>query len=398
MIYLDHNATTPTDPRVVEAMLPYFADSFGNPSSAHSAGCAAAGAVDKARGQVAALIGADPREVVWTSGATEANNLAIKGVADHYQDKGRHIVTAMHEHRAVIDPCRRLAERGYDVTWLRPAEGSGGRVTADQVAAAIRDDTILVSVMWANNEVGTINDVPGIGAVCHERGVLFHTDATQAVGKLPIDVNTAQVDLLSASAHKLYGPKGVGCLYVRRKGPRARLTPLFDGGGHERTMRSGTTNVPGVVGFGVATELAMRSMDEDTARIGAMRDRFESTLRDRLDGVQVNGDVSHRLFNTSHVAFAGVDATRLLRSLPDLAASTGSACSSATLEPSYVLRHLGLSPELAAGAVRFSLGRATTAQEVDDACRMIADGVNAQRAEGAAQPGDTDAADACATA
>jgi len=382
-IYLDHNATTPVDPRVLDAMLPYFRVTFGNPASAHAFGCTAHTAVEQGRQEVADLIGADPREVVFTSGATEANNLAVKGVAQHYRDKGRHIVTAVHEHPAVVDPCKRLVEQGYEVTWLRPLPGSGGRISGQQVAEAIRDDTVLVSIMWANNEVGTINDIAAIGQACRERGVLLHTDATQAVGKLPIDVNAANVDLLSASAHKFHGPKGVGFLYVRRKRPRVRLVAQMDGGGHERQMRSGTLNVPGIVGLRAAAQCCAESLPEHATHLASLRDRLETTLMDQLSGVTVNGrpaSPEHRLPNTSNLAFADVDATALLRAVPHIAASTGSACSSATLEPSYVLRSLDVPPDRLHASIRFSVGRTNTIEEVEAAVGAIVESVKRLRA------------------
>jgi cysteine desulfurase len=370
-VYLDYNATTPIDPRVLGAMMPYLTGTFGNPSSSHAFGCAAAQAVERARGQVAALIGADPREVVFTCGATESNNLAIKGVARNYADKGRHIVTAAHEHKAVIDPCKTLMQQGYDVTWLRPSPGSGGVIHADQVAQAIRNDTILVSIMWANNEVGTINDVPGIGAVCKERGVIFHSDATQYVGKQPIDVNAAGLDLMSASAHKFYGPKGVGFLYVRRKGPRVRLTPIMEGGGHERGMRSGTLNAPGIVGLGATAEFSAADMQADAARLRPLRDRLEAAILAGVEGAIVNGDRTRRMPHVTNISLPEVRSDRIMKAMPDVAISSGSACSSASVEPSYVLRAIGVPDELSPGSVRFSLGRPTTEAEVDYAIERL---------------------------
>lgn len=370
MIYLDYNATTPVDPRVFEAMRPCFTEVFGNAaSSSHAFGRAAQDAVVKARNQVAALLNVEQderqgaREIIWTSGATESNNLAIKGVAGSYADKGRHIITQATEHPAVLDPCRRLEVHGYAVTWL--PVNRAGRVSAEQVAQAIRADTVLVSIMYANNETGTIQPIREIGAVCKERGVFFHTDATQAVAKIPIDVQADGIDLLSLSAHKLYGPKGVGALFVRRKGPRVRLTPLLDGGGHERGYRSGTLNVPGIVGLGAACDIAQGEMPAESARLSGLRNRLESSIRDALPGVFINGDPVHRLPQVSNLSFAGADGSSILRALDDIAVSSGSACTSASLEASHVLRAMGIEDELAYNSIRFSLGRFTTAQEVD---------------------------------
>lgn len=376
-VYLDYNATTPVDPRVLEAMLPHFREAFGNAASAHAFGCAANAAVDNARQQTARLINADPREIIWTSGATESDNLAIKGVAEQYKEKGRHIITAIHEHHAVIDPCRKLASRGYDITFIRPESGSGGVITAAQVAAAIRADTIFVSIMWANNEVGTINEIAAIGALCHERGVIFHTDATQAVGRVPIDVATANIDLLSASAHKFHGPKGVGFLYVRRKGPRVRLDPLFDGGGHERGMRSGTLNVPGIVGLGFAAELCALELRDEMIRQRALRDHLEASLLAAIPGAIVNGHPTKRLPQTCNISLPHVESDRLIASMNDLAISAGAACTSASREVSHVLSALGLSEDQARGAMRLSLGRFTTKDEIDWAVRRIQAAVNA---------------------
>lgn len=364
-VYLDYNATTPVDPRVLQAMLPFFRERFGNAASPHVMGCSANSAVEQARAQVASLIHADPREIVFTSGATEANNLALKGVAEFYKDKGRHIITAAHEHHAVLDPCRKLASRGYELTILKPLPGSGGVIHADQIAESARPDTILVSIMWANNEVGTINEIAAIGALCHERSILFHTDATQAIGKIEVDVEAANVDLLSASAHKFYGPKGAGYLYARRKGPRVRLDPLFDGGGHERTMRSGTLNVPGIVGLGGAAEICQHEMSSDDARTRELRDHLEASLLAALPGSQVNGHRGKRLPQTLNISLHGVESDRLIASMNDLAISAGAACTSASREVSHVLHALGLSEETARGAMRLSLGRFTTREEID---------------------------------
>lgn len=363
-IYLDHNATTPLDPRVLEAMMPYLTDCFGNAASrSHSFGWAAEKAVDQGREECASLIGADPREIIWTSGATESNNLAIKGVAEMYASKGRHLISAIHEHKAVLDPCKRLAKQGCEVTWLKPDKL--GIISAEQVAEAIRPDTILVSVMWANNEIGTINEIAEIGAVCKSKGVLFHTDATQAVGKIPVDVEAAGVDLLSASAHKMYGPKGVGYLYVRRRNPRVRLSPQLDGGGHERGMRSGTLNVPGIVGIGAASRLCRESMTEEVERLTQLRDRLSSGILERLELAVLNGHPTRRLPHTVNLSFPYVEGESLMMAMKDIAVSSGSACTSASLEPSYVLKALGLGDELAHSSIRFGLGRFNTVEEVD---------------------------------
>ena len=369
-IYLDYNATTPVDPRVFEAMRPYFTQFFGNSASTnHSFGWAAQEAVARARNQVAALLnveqdeGQGAREIIFTSGATESNNLAIKGVCASYRDKGRHIVTQATEHKAVLDTCQRLACEGYEVTWV-PVDRTG-RVPAQQAADAIRLDTVLVSIMYANNETGAIQPIREIGEVCKSRGVFFHTDATQAVGKIRVDVEADGIDLLSLSAHKFFGPKGCGALFVRRKGPRVRLAPLFDGGGHERGYRSGTLNVPGIVGLGMACEIAGREMSDESARLSGLRDRLEAAVMSRLDRVFVNGDTAHRLPHVSNLSFAGTDGSSILRALHDVAVSSGSACTSATLQASHVLRAMGVSDELAFNSIRFSLGRFTTEGEID---------------------------------
>jgi cysteine desulfurase len=395
-IYLDHSATTPVDPRVFEAMRPYFTEVFGNAaSSGHSFGQAAAAAVARARNQVAALLNVEPderlgaREIVWTSGATESNNLAIKGAADAYRDKGRHIVTQVTEHKSVIDTCKRLQGQGCEITWLTPDRG--GRVSPEQVAEAIRPDTVLVSIMWANNEVGTVQPIRDIGQVCRERGVVFHTDATQAIGKVPIDVHADFVDLLSFTGHKFYGPKGCGGLFVRRKEPRVRLTPLLDGGGHERGFRSGTLNVPGIAGVGAACEVALAELAAEPARLSALRDRLQSGIQ-QVGGVTTNGDEAHRLPHLANLSFAAVNGEGLLAALGDVAVSSGSACSSASLEASYVLRALGVSNELARNSVRFSLGRWTTAEQIDYVVATVAAAVTRLRGGG----GDADPDDACA--
>jgi len=377
-IYLDHNATTPVDPRVLETMLPYFTQMFGNAASRnHSFGWEAEGGVKLAREQVANLINADTKEIVWTSGSTESNNLAIFGVAKMYESKGKHIITAVHEHKAVIDPCKRLQKEGFDVTWLEP--NHEGIITAKQVADAIREDTILVSLMWANNEIGTINEVPEIGKLCKEHGVIFHTDATQCVGKMPTDVDAAQVDLLSASAHKMYGPKGVGMLYVRRRKPRVRLVPILEGGGHERGMRSGTLNVTGIVGFGKACELCQQEMAEESARLKRLREKLENGIVSQLEGTQINGSVEKRLPHTSNISFGWVEGESLMMAIKEIAVSSGSACTSASLEPSYVLKSLGLGDDMAHSSLRFGLGRWTTEEEIDYTIEKVVYGVNKLR-------------------
>ncbi|HMN97771.1 MAG TPA: IscS subfamily cysteine desulfurase [Phycisphaerales bacterium] len=375
-IYLDNAATTRTDPRVVEAMLPYFCEKYGNASSRnHRFGWEAEEAVDEAREQAATLIGATGKEIVWTSGATESNNLAIKGAARMYARAGDgqsgrgHIITAAHEHKAVLDPCKRLQREGFDLTILDPP--ADGVITAEAVKAALRPDTILVSIMWANNEIGTINEVPEIGALCHEREIVFHTDATQWVGKMPVDVERDHIDLMSWSGHKIYGPKGVGALYVRRRRPRVRLEAILDGGGHERGMRSGTLNVTGIVGFGKACELCLAEMEGDRERLRAWRDRMERELSARLEVVQVNGHKTRRLPHLTNMSFGFVEGESLLMGINEIACSSGSACTSASLEPSYVLKSLGVGDELAHSSLRLSLGRFTEASEVDYAIERI---------------------------
>jgi cysteine desulfurase len=363
-IYMDNHATTPVDPRVLEAMLPYFTDRFGNAASRnHSFGWAAEEAVEVARKQVADLIGATAKEIVFTSGATESDNLAIKGAALMYREKGNHIVTVVTEHKAVIDTCKRLEKDGFEVTYL--PVGRDGLIDLDALRAAITGRTILVSVMAANNEVGVLQPIDEIGAIARERGVLFHTDAVQAAGKVPFDVNRSSVDLASLSAHKIYGPKGVGALYVRRRNPRVLLTPLIDGGGHERGMRSGTLNVPGIVGFGRAAAICREELAEEGARLTALRTRLLDGLRRNLDEIFVNGSIEHRLPGNLNVSFAYVEGESLLMGIGDIAVSSGSACTSATLEPSYVLKALGTGDDLAHSSIRFGLGRFNTAEEVD---------------------------------
>ena len=369
-IYLDYSATTPCDPRVVERMVPYFTDTFGNAASrSHSFGWTAEAAVEEARSQVAQLIGAHPKEVLWTSGSTEANNLAIKGVAQMYKQKGNHLITAVTEHKAVLDPMKYLETQGYEVTWLEVDDQ--GHVDLKQLEDAITDKTILVSLMAANNEVGTAHPIEQIGAICKAKGTLFHTDATQAPGKLPLDVEAQHVDLMSLSAHKMYGPKGVGCLYVRRKNPRVRLTSQMDGGGHERGMRSGTLNVTGIVGMGEAARICREEMDAEVAKLTALRDRLQDRVMKALPDAVINGDPEHRLPHLTNISFPYVEGESLLMGIKEVAVSSGSACTSASLEPSYVLKSLGLGDELAHSSIRFSLGRFTTEEEVDFAADRV---------------------------
>lgn len=363
-IYLDYAATCPIDQRVLDLMLPYFTHKYGNAASrTHAFGWEAEAAVDNAREEVAKTIGADPKEITWTSGATESNNLAIKGVAEYLREKGGHIITLVTEHKAVLDACKYLERQGKEVTYL-PVSPEG-LVTAEQVAAAMRDDTVLVSIMFANNETGVIQPIAEIGKICHERGVLFHTDAVQAFGKVAIDVQAMNIDLMSISAHKIYGPKGVGALYVRRRRPRVRLSPQIHGGGHERGNRSGTLNVPGVVGFGEAARVARESMATESARIFELREHLRTRLDGEMSHAILNGSYEHRLPGTLNMSFAYVEGESLLMGLKDIAISSGSACTSASLEPSYVLRAMGLDDELAHSSLRMTIGRLTTRQEVD---------------------------------
>jgi cysteine desulfurase len=369
-VYLDNHATTPMDPEVLKAMLPFFTDVFGNAASRnHEYGWTAEAAVERAREQIARLIGATEKEVIFTSGATESDNLALVGVAEMYKDKGNHIITTPIEHKAILDTCHHLESKGFEITYL-PVD-QYGRVSAEAVRAAITPKTILVSIMFANNEVGTINPMAEIGKVCKEKGVLFHTDAVQAVGKVPVDVVGMNIDLLSLSAHKMYGPKGVGALYVRRKNPRVRLAPMVHGGGHERGMRSGTLNVPGIVGFGKAAEIALKTMAQDDARIRKMRDRLWDAIRSELDEVYLNGHPTERLPGNLNVSFAYVEGESLMMGMKELAVSSGSACTSASLEPSYVLKSLGVGEDLAHTSIRFGLGRFTTDEEIDFAIQKV---------------------------
>jgi len=383
-IYMDHAATTPCDPRVVEAMLPYFTEVFGNPGSRnHAFGWAAEEAIEKARSQAANVIGAQPKEIIFTAGSTEGNNLAIKGAASMYAKKpagetGRgHVITVEHEHKAVLDPCKRLAKDGFDVTILSPPKD--GVITAKMIEDAMREDTILVTVMWANNEIGTINEVPEIGKLCHDRGVIFHTDATQWVGKMPTDVNRDNVDLLTWSSHKMYGPKGVGGLFVRRRRPRVRLVAQIEGGGQERGYRSGTLNVSGIVGFGKACEICTNEMDADRERLLKLRNKLEQGLVNALDHTQVNGHADKRLSHLTNISFGFVEGEGLMMAIKDIACSSGSACTSASLEPSYVLKSLGVGDDLAHSSLRLALGRWTTEEEIDFAIDKIAGAVKKLR-------------------
>ena len=363
-IYMDYHATTPCDPRVVDAMLPYFTQHFGNAASRnHPFGWEAEEAVEKARKQVADLIGANPKEIVFTSGATESDNLAIKGVAEMYREKGNHIITAVTEHKAVLDTCKRLEKYGYRVTYLPVLKD--GLIDLDDLKRAMDDKTILVSIMFANNEIGVLQPVAEIGKLCHERGVIFHTDATQAIGKVPVDVIKQNIDLASISGHKMYGPKGVGALYVRRKNPRVQISAIIDGGGHERGMRSGTLNVPSIVGLGKACAIAQEDMAQESCRLAGLRNRLRDRIMNRLDESYINGSTEHRLPGNLNISFAYVEGESLLMGINDIAVSSGSACTSATLEPSYVLKALGTGDDLAHSSIRFGIGRFNTEAEVD---------------------------------
>jgi cysteine desulfurase len=377
-IYMDYHATTPVDPRVLQTMLPYFTEKFGNAASRnHSFGWEGEQAVEKGRQQIAELIGASPKEIIFTSGATESNNLAIKGVAEMYAEKGDHIITAVTEHKAVLDTCKNLQKRGRQVTFLRVRPD--GLVDLDELRAAITARTILISIMQANNEIGVLQPIREIGRIAKERGVLFHTDATQAAGKVPIDVSEDNVDLLSISAHKIYGPKGIGTLYVRRKNPRVQLTAQMDGGGHERGMRSGTLNVTGIVGLGEACAICRQEMAVESERLRGLRDRLKTKLEAGLSEVYVNGSMQHRLTNNLNMSFAYVEGESLLMGIKDVAVSSGSACTSATLEPSYVLKALGVGDELAHTSIRFGLGRFNTEEEVDYVAARIIETVDKLR-------------------
>jgi cysteine desulfurase len=378
-IYMDNHATTPVDPRVIEAMMPYFNMKFGNAASrSHVYGWTAEEAVSYAREQIAKLIGAESeKEIVFTSGATESDNLAIKGIAEFLKDKGDHIITTLVEHKAVLDSCKRLEKDGFRVTYLKV--GTDGRVDPDDVKKAITDKTILVSIMLANNEVGSVNPLADIGRITRERGVLFHSDAVQGVGKVPFDVQKMNVDLASITAHKMYGPKGIGALYIRRSKPRVRLVAQMDGGGHERGSRSGTLNVPGIVGFAKAADLMMKEGPAENVRILGQRERLRNHLTSSLEEVQLNGSLEHRLPGNLNVSFAFVEGEGLMMAIKDVAVSSGSACTSASLEPSYVLRAMGVGEELAHSSIRFGIGRFNTDEEVDYVGKLVVDSVNRLR-------------------
>jgi cysteine desulfurase len=363
-IYMDNHATTPMDPRVLEEMLPYFMEKFGNAASRnHAFGWAAEEGVETARERIAKLVGATTKEIIFTSGATESDNLAIKGVAEMYKEKGNHIITAVTEHKAVLDTCKRLEKYGYRVTYM-PVQ-KNGLVDLDELKNAMTDKTILVTIMAANNEIGVLQPWAEIGKLCRERGIIFHTDAVQAVGKVPIDVNKDYIDLMSITAHKIYGPKGVGALYVRRKNPRVQISAIIDGGGHERGMRSGTLNVPGIVGLGKACAIASEEMAKESVYLAGLRDRLKDSIMSRLDEVYINGSMEHRLPGNLNISFAYVEGESLLMGINDIAVSSGSACTSATLEPSYVLKALGTGDDLAHSSIRFGIGRFNTEAEVD---------------------------------
>ena len=373
-IYLDNNSTTPMDPRVLEAMTPYFLEDYGNAASRnHPFGWKAEEAVDYAREQVAKLIGADPKEIIFTSGATEGDNLAIKGVYEMYASKGNHIITATTEHKAVLDTCKHIEKSGGEVTYLEVK--ADGLIDLKELEAAIKPTTILIAIMFANNEIGVIQPVREISAIAKKNGVLFFTDAVQAVGKIPVDVNKDGIDLMAFTAHKMYGPKGIGALYVRRKNPRVKVTAQMDGGGHERGMRSGTLNVPGIVGFGKACEICMNEMEVDTKRISILRDKLENTLM-KLEEAYINGSKEHRLPHVTNISFKHVEGEGLLMGFnKNIALSSGSACTSASLEPSYVLKALGLGDDLAHSSLRFGLGRFTTEEQIDYTVKAISETV-----------------------
>jgi len=368
-IYIDNHATTPVDPRVVDAMLPFFTEKFGNAASNHAFGWEADAAVEEAREQVAALIGASSNEIVFTSGATESDNLAIKGVAEFYRERGDHIITCAAEHKAVLDSCKVLERQGYRVTYL--GVDPQGMIALDALRAAITDKTILVSIMAANNEVGTIQPMDEIGKLTKERGVLFHSDATQGVGKIPLDINKLGIDLLSMTAHKLYGPKGIGALYVRARNPKVRLAPIIHGGGHESGLRSGTLNVPGIVGFGKACAIAREEMGVEAAELTELREKLNELIVERLDEVYLNGHPTERLPGNLNLSFAYVEGESLIMGLNDVAVSSGSTCTSATLEPSHVLKAMGVKDHLVHSSIRFGLGRFNTAEEVDHVARRV---------------------------
>lgn len=377
-IYMDSHATTRTDSRVVEAMVPYFTEFFGNAASRnHSFGWEAEQATEKARKQIADLIGATPKEIVFTSGATESNNLALKGIAEMYAERGNHIITQVTEHKAILDTCKHLEKEGVRVTYL-PVQ-TNGLIDLDQLREAITDKTILISIMYANNEIGVVQPMKEIGKIAKEKGILFHSDAVQAVGKIPVNVTADGIDVLSLTGHKLYGPKGVGALYVRRRNPRVQITAQMDGGGHERGMRSGTLNVPGIVGLGAACEIAQREMPEESKRLSFLRDKLKDKLMGTLDEVYINGTMEHHLPHNLNISFAYVEGESLLMGINDIAVSSGSACTSATLEPSYVLKALGAGDDLAHSSIRFGLGRFNTEEEVDYVANKVIDVVKKLR-------------------
>jgi cysteine desulfurase len=377
-IYLDHNATTPCDPRVVEAMIPYFTNNFGNAASRnHSFGWKAEEAVDYAREQVAKLIGADPKEIIFTSGATEGDNLAIKGVYEMYASKGNHVITCNIEHKAVLDTCKHIEKEGGEVTYLKVKDN--GLIDLAELEAAIKPNTILIAIMYANNEIGTVMPMKEISAIARKHGVLVFSDATQAVGKIPVDVNKDGIDLLAFTAHKMYGPKGVGALYVRRKNPRVKVTAQIDGGGHERGMRSGTLNVPGIVGFGKACEICLNEMEEETKRVSKLRDKLQTELL-KVEESYLNGDKEHKLPHVTNISFKYVEGEGLMMGFnKNIALSSGSACTSASLEPSYVLKALGLGDDLAHSSLRFGLGRFTTEEQIDYTIEQVTNTVNKLR-------------------
>ncbi len=368
-VYLDNNATTPMDPRVLDAMMPYFTSKFGNAASRnHKFGWEAEEAVDYAREQIAKLIGCTDKEIIFTSGATESNNLALKGVFEMYAQKGNHFITVTTEHKAILDTCKHIEKMGATVTYITP--GTDGLISVEQIEAAITDRTVLISVMYGNNEIGVIQPIQAIGKLARSKGILFHTDATQTVGKIPVNVDEDYIDLMSFSAHKMYGPKGVGALYVRRKNPRVKVTAQMDGGGHERGMRSGTLNVPGIVGLGKACEICMNEMESEAKRLSVLRDKLESSLME-MEETYVNGNVTARLPHVANISFKYVEGEGLMMGIKDLAVSSGSACTSASLEPSYVLKSLGLDDDLAHSSIRFGLGRFTTEEEIDFAINHV---------------------------
>jgi cysteine desulfurase len=377
-IYMDYHATTPVDPRVLDAMLPYFCEKFGNAASRnHEYGWKAEEAVENGRGQIARLIGAHPKDIIFTSGATESDNLAIKGVAEAYREKGNHVITQATEHKAVLDTCKHLEKQGFETTYL-PVDRDGF-ISLDALRAAITPRTILISIMYANNEIGTIQPVEEIGKIAKDRGIFFHVDAVQAVGKIPVDVEKDGIDLLSITAHKMYGPKGVGALYVRRKNPVVKLASMIDGGGHERGMRSGTLNVPGIVGLGKACEICQQEMQTEFERVGRLRDRLKDALTSCLEDTSINGSLSHRLPNNLNISFSHVEGESLMMGINDVAVSSGSACNSAAIQASYVLKALGLDDDLAHSSIRFGLGRFNTEEEVDYVADRVVDTVHRLR-------------------